>query len=73
VVVGLDQLISRPADAELLAETAAEVSLLPQLLINLLVGLFWGGILEELSLRAGLLTLLARIGWRVLQLAALTQ
>lgn len=63
VLVGLDQLIDPFADTELLAELVGEVDL-PG---NLLVGLFYGGIVEELLLRWGIMSLLVWIGWRFLQ------
>ena len=63
VLVGLDQLIDPFADTELLSEMVGEVDLLG----NLLVGLFYGGLVEELVLRWGVMSLLVWIGWRLLQ------
>ena len=63
VLVGLDQLMDPFADTELLAELVGEVDLLGQLL----VGLLYGGIVEELLLRWGIMSLLVWIGWRLAQ------
>jgi hypothetical protein len=63
VVAGLDALINPFADTELLSETAGEVNLLTQLLL----GIFYGGIVEELLLRWGFMSLLVWIGWRLVQ------
>ncbi len=63
VVVGLDALIDPFADAEHVIETAAEANLFLQLLL----GVFYGGIVEELMLRWGVMSLLVWIGWRLLQ------
>ena len=63
VVVGLDALIDPFADAEHVVETAAEANLFLQLLL----GVFYGGIVEELMLRWGVMSLLVWIGWRLLQ------
>ena len=65
VLVGLDQLMDPFADTELLAELVGEVDLLGQLL----VGLLYGGIVEELLLRWGIMSLLVWIGWRLAQRA----
>ncbi len=63
VVVVLDLVIAPFADIELLDEGAAETSIL----MRLLVGVFYGGITEELLLRWGFMSLLLWIGWRVVQ------
>lgn len=63
VLVGLDQLMDPFAEPELLSEMVGEVDLLG----NLLVGLFYGGIVEELLLRWGIMSLLVWIGWRFVQ------
>ncbi|HMO59407.1 MAG TPA: CPBP family intramembrane metalloprotease [Roseiflexaceae bacterium] len=63
VVLGLDQAINPFADTELVNETATLSGLLSQLLL----GLLYGGIVEELLLRWGIMSLLVWIGWRVLQ------
>jgi len=63
VVLALDALINPFANAELLADSFAEADILGQLL----VGLFYGGIVEELLLRWGLMSLLVWFGWWVVQ------
>jgi hypothetical protein len=63
VVVVLDLVIAPFADVELLDEGAAETNIL----MRLLVGVFYGGITEELLLRWGFMSLLLWIGWRVVQ------
>ncbi|MFO7584719.1 MAG: CPBP family glutamic-type intramembrane protease [Anaerolineales bacterium] len=63
VVLGLDQLMNPFADTELVTESATMASLLSQLLL----GLLYGGIVEELLLRWGVMSLLVWIGWRLIQ------
>jgi hypothetical protein len=63
VVIGLDALIDPFAGTELAGEMATEGNLIGQLLL----GVFYGGIVEELLLRWGVMTLLVWIGWRLLQ------
>jgi membrane protease YdiL (CAAX protease family) len=63
VAVGLDALLNPFADSDLVNQTAT----LGDLLNGLLVGVFYGGILEELLLRWGFMSLLVWIGWRVVQ------
>lgn len=63
VILGLDALINPFADTELLTETAAEANLFG----NLLLGILYGGIVEELMLRWGVMALLVWLGWRVAQ------
>ena len=67
VAAGLDFLTNLATNAELFREATAEANVLGQLLTSLLVGLLYGGILEELLLRWGIMTLLVWIGWRVVQ------
>jgi len=63
VLLGSDALIDPFAGVELATEPVTAASLF----LSLLAGLFYGGILEELLLRWGLMTLLIWIGWRVVQ------
>jgi hypothetical protein len=63
VVIGLDALMNPFADRDLVNQTAT----IGDLLNGLLVGVFYGGILEELLLRWGFMSLLLWIGWRVVQ------
>jgi len=63
VVLGLDQLMNPFADTDLVVETATISSLFSQLLL----GLLYGGIVEELLLRWGVMSLLVWIGWRLIQ------
>jgi membrane protease YdiL (CAAX protease family) len=63
VVIGLDALVDPFAGTELAAETAIEINPIAQLL----VGVFYGGVVEELLLRWGVMSLLVWIGWRLLQ------
>jgi membrane protease YdiL (CAAX protease family) len=63
VILGLDALINPFAGADLAVEAAGWTNLSTQLL----AGLFYGGIVEELLLRWGLMSLLVWIGWRVAQ------
>lgn len=64
VVLGLDQLMN-PFEGTDLA--VAEPATLSGLLSQLLLGLLYGGIVEELLLRWGVMSLLAWIGWRIFQ------
>jgi membrane protease YdiL (CAAX protease family) len=63
VVVGLDQLMDPFANAEIIGEMPNEGNPFMQLLL----GLLYGGITEELLLRWGFMSLLVWLGWRVLQ------
>lgn len=63
VVLGLDQLMDPFANAEMIGEMPNEGNPFAQLLL----GLLYGGITEELLLRWGFMSLLAWLGWRVLQ------
>jgi len=63
VVLGLDQLMNPFADTDLVVEPAT----LPALFSQLLLGLLYGGIVEELLLRWGVMSLLVWIGWRLFQ------
>lgn len=63
VVLGLDQLINPFANAEIIGEMPTEGNPFTQLLM----GLLYGGITEELMLRWGFMSLLAWLGWRILQ------
>lgn len=63
VVVGLDRLMDPFANAEMIGEMPNEGNPFAQLLL----GLFYGGITEELLLRWGVMSLLVWLGWRVLQ------
>jgi len=68
VVLGLDALINPFAGTELASATAAgETPTIWALLTQLLLGLLYGGIVEELLLRWGVMTLFVWIGWRVAQ------
>lgn len=68
VVLGLDALIAPFANTDLANNSAAgETTTLGALLTQLMTGLLYGGIVEELLLRWGVMTLLVWIGWRVLQ------
>ncbi len=68
VVLGLDALINPFAGTELATgTTAGEAPTLGALLVQLLLGLLYGGIVEELLLRWGVMTLFVWIGWRVAQ------
>ena len=68
VVLGLDALIDPFANTDLAnGTTAGETATIGALLTQLVLGLLYGGIVEELLLRWGMMTLLAWIGWRVLQ------
>lgn len=64
VVLGLDALMN-PFKGTDLAE--AVPATLPGLLSQLLLGLLYGGIVEELLLRWGVMSLLVWIGWRIFQ------
>lgn len=63
VVLGLDQLMNPFANAEIIGEMPNEGNPFMQLLM----GLLYGGITEELLLRWGMMSLLAWLGWRVFQ------
>ncbi|MFO7684063.1 MAG: CPBP family intramembrane glutamic endopeptidase [Chloroflexota bacterium] len=63
IVLGLDQLMNPFANAEMIGEMPNEGNPFAQLLL----GLLYGGITEELLLRWGFMSLLAWLGWRVLQ------
>lgn len=68
VVLGLDALIDPFANTDLANGPAAgETATIGALLTQLVLGLLYGGIVEELMLRWGMMTLLVWIGWRVLQ------
>ncbi|MBN2007078.1 MAG: CPBP family intramembrane metalloprotease [Anaerolineae bacterium] len=68
VVLGLDALINPFAGTELASDSAtAETPTIGALLTQLLLGLLYGGIVEELLLRWGVMTLFVWIGWRVAQ------
>ncbi len=68
VVLGLDALIDPFANVELVdGPLAGETATLGALLTQLLLGLLYGGIVEELMLRWGMMTLLVWIGWRLVQ------
>lgn len=63
ITFGADALINPFGDAELLSETFTETNPFGQLLL----GLLYGGIVEELLLRWGFMTLLVWLGWRLFQ------
>ena len=63
VILGLDALIDPFAGSDLSTTAAAPAELVG----GLLAGVFYGGIVEELLLRWGLMSLLVWIGWRVVQ------
>jgi hypothetical protein len=63
VVTGLDRLINPFEGTDLVVEPAT----IPGLFSQLLLGLLYGGIVEELLLRWGVMSLLLWIIWRVLQ------
>jgi len=68
VVLGLDALINPFAGTALEnASAAGESPTIGALLTQLLLGLLYGGIVEELLLRWGVMTLLVWIGWRAAQ------
>jgi len=68
VVVGLDALINPFAGTELVNDPAtAETPTIGALLTQLLMGMLYGGIVEELLLRWGVMALFVWIGWRVAQ------
>jgi membrane protease YdiL (CAAX protease family) len=68
VILGLDALINPFAGTELAGGLAGgEAPTIGALLAQLLLGLLYGGIVEELLLRWGLMSLLVWIGWRVAQ------
>lgn len=63
VTVGLDWLINPFANVEFFSEPLAETNPVGQLVL----GLLYGGITEELLLRWGIMSLLVWLGWRVMQ------
>jgi membrane protease YdiL (CAAX protease family) len=63
VTVGLDWIIDPFANAEFIAEMPDEGDIFSRLLL----GVFYGGIVEELMLRWGFMTLLVWLGWRLFQ------
>lgn len=63
ITVALDRLINPFANAEFLSEPLAETNPVGQLIL----GLLYGGITEELLLRWGIMSLLVWLGWRGLQ------
>ena len=68
VVLGLDALINPFANTDLANGPAVgETATIGALLTQLVMGLFYGGIVEELMLRWGMMTLLVWTGWRLLQ------
>ncbi len=68
VVLGLDALINPFAGTELAdGLTPGEAPTLGALLTQLLMGILYGGIVEELLLRWGVMALFVWIGWRVAQ------
>ncbi len=67
-VLGLDALLDPFAGTELANTTPnGETPTLGSLLQQLVLGVLYGGITEELLLRWGVMTLLAWLGWRLLQ------
>jgi membrane protease YdiL (CAAX protease family) len=63
VTVGLDWIIDPFANAEFIAEMPDEGNIFARLLL----GVLYGGIVEELLLRWGFMTLLVWLGWRLFQ------
>jgi membrane protease YdiL (CAAX protease family) len=63
VIMGLDWIIDPFANAESIAEMPDEGNIFARLLM----GVLYGGIVEELLLRWGVMTLLVWLGWRLLQ------
>jgi len=67
-VLGLDALINPFAGTELAnAASAGETPTIRALLSQLALGVLYGGIVEELMLRWGVMTLLVWLGWRGMQ------
>jgi hypothetical protein len=67
-VLGLDALINPFAGTELAgASPAGEFATTGALLSQLMLGLLYGGIVEELLLRWGVMALLVWLGWRIAQ------
>lgn len=62
VVLGLDAILNPFGGAELTLETTTLTGIFSQLLL----GLLYGGIVEELLLRWGVMSLLVWLGWRVI-------
>lgn len=68
VVLGLDALINPFAGTDLASGPAVgETPTLGALLAQLLLGLLYGGLVEELMLRWGVMALFVWIGWRLAQ------
>lgn len=68
VVIGLDAVINPFAGTEMEnVSIAGEAPTIGALLAQLLLGLLYGGIVEELMLRWGVMVLFVWIGWRVAQ------
>ncbi len=68
VIVGLDALINPFAGTELAGVSpAGDYSSSGALFSQLILGLFYGGIVEELLLRWGVMALLIWLGWRIAQ------
>ncbi len=63
VVLGLDALMNPFTGTELVGQTTAGTNVFAQLLL----GLLYGGIVEELLLRWGVMALLVWLGWRIAQ------
>jgi hypothetical protein len=61
-VLGLDAVLNPFGGVELAVETATLTGIFGQLLL----GLLYGGIVEELLLRWGVMSLLVWLGWRVI-------
>lgn len=62
VVLGLDAILNPFGGAELTLETTTLTGIFSQLLL----GLLYGGIVEEILLRWGVMSLLVWLGWRVI-------
>lgn len=68
VLRGADALINPFANTELAsAATTGDSATIGALLAQLMLGVLYGGIVEELLLRWGVMSLLVWIGWRVVQ------
>lgn len=63
VVTGLDRVMDPFAGTDLVVEPVT----IPSLFSQLLLGLLYGGIVEELLLRWGVMSLLVWLGWRLIQ------
>lgn len=67
-VVGLDALLNPFAGTALdPGEATGEPTTIGALLAQLMLGVLYGGIVEELMLRWGVMTLLVWLGWRLMQ------